>query len=273
MGLLLAVLAAAPAPEAQAVLGRAEAMTTNADAAYYYVRPGTASVRVQVLGAVRAPGLYEVSEGMELGQLLALTGGPTLGVSPSGTRAEASVQLHRARGQELAFEAPLEQLVGSAETPVLEDGDVLMVEVRAGRVESADTNASAFYYVRPGTPSVQAQVLGAVRAPGLYEVSEGMELGELLALAGGPALGTASDGARTTLTLRLHRKGSGEEIVYDGPIGEAGGTAFAPEVLDGDVLIIEVRSRRSFGWRDAVQIVSTVGVLALAIERLARAGG
>ena len=118
----LAVLTLAPPGAAQSLVGRAESMSSNAEA-YYYVRPGTASVRVQVLGAVRSPGLYEVSEGTGLGPLLALAGGPALGATPSGTRAETAVLLYRpgTNGQELAFQAPLQQLAGSASTPPVEE--------------------------------------------------------------------------------------------------------------------------------------------------------
>ena len=275
LALSVGALATPPGAAAQSMLGRAEATTTNADAAFYYVRAGTASVRVQVLGAVRAPGLYEVSEGTALGPVLALAGGPTLGTTPAGTRSEATVRLFRpgTDGEEVAFEAPLERLVGDAATPALRDGDVLLVEVSGGQVESALTNASSFYYVRAGTASVRVQVLGAVRAPGLYEVSEGTALGPVLALAGGPTLGTTSSDTRTDVTLRLHRPGpGGSELVFEGPFEASVAQGGLPALRDGDVLVTEVRSRRTFGWRDAVQIVGALGVLALAIDRLADLG-
>ncbi|PAP75957.1 SLBB domain-containing protein [Rubrivirga marina] len=270
---VLSTLALAPGAGAQSVIGRAESMASNAEA-YYYVRPGTASVRVQVLGAVRSPGLYEVSEGTGLGPLLALAGGPALGTTPSGTRAETAVKLYRsgAAGQELAFQAPLEQLVGSVSTPPVLDGDVLLIEVASGRIESADTNASSFYYVRPGTASVRVQVLGAVRSPGLYEVSEGTGLGPLLALAGGPTLGTMPADTRTVVTIRLHRpRGGSTELVYEGSFEPTAGVVL-PTLQDGDVVVTEARSRRTISWRDAIQVISAVGVVALAIDRLSGTG-
>lgn len=145
-----------------------------------------------------------------------------------------------------------------------------------GRAEamSASTNAgAAYYYVRPGTASVRVQVLGAVRSPGLYEVSEGTALGQVLALAGGPALGTTPAETRTDVSVRLYRPGpGGQEVAFDGPLERAIDGATAPPLRDGDVLLTEVWSRRAFGWREIVQVVSTVSVLALAVERLLQTG-
>lgn len=263
----LAVALASPGALAQPVLGRAEAMSTNARSAFYHVRPGTASVQVQVLGAAHTPGLYEISEGTGLSALLALAGGPALGTTPAGTRDRAVVRLYRSGTEDhVAFEAPLEQIAGDATTPVLQDGDVLLVEVTGGQIESASTNASAFYYIRPETASVQVQVLGAAHKPGLYEVSEGTDLGALLALAGGPALGTTSAGTRTEALVRLYRPGAaGPELLYEGPFEP---NVMPPAVRDGDVLVVEVISHRRFSWRDVIQVVSAVGVIALAVDRL-----
>ena len=141
-----------------------------------------------------------------------------------------------------------------------------------GRAESMASNAEAYYYVRPGTASVRVQVLGAVRSPGLYEVSEGTGLGPLLALAGGPTLGTMPADTRTVVTIRLHRpRGGSTERVYEGSFEPTAGVVL-PTLQDGDVVVTEARSRRTISWRDAIQVISAVGVVALAIDRLSGTG-
>lgn len=140
-----------------------------------------------------------------------------------------------------------------------------------GRVEETTSNIpSYFYHVLPGAPTVQVDVLGTVRAPGLYELTEGTDVGQLLALAGGPVLMVRQRVLRREVTIRLFRSSSnGGAPIYESVLEQAvGDPETYPVLQDGDVLAVEVTERARITWRDISSIVGTIGVLALAVERL-----
>ena len=142
-----------------------------------------------------------------------------------------------------------------------------------GRVEEMRTNATMYYYhVIPATATIQVYVMGTVRAPGLYEVSEGMSLGQILALAGGPPSSPRPSYRSVETITRLYRSTStGQELIFERPLEEAISNQTAqPRLEFGDVVTMEVIERDRFNWRDVTRIVSAGGILALAIERMAR---
>lgn len=140
-----------------------------------------------------------------------------------------------------------------------------------GRVEQTESTSNAYFtHVRPGAPTVQVQILGAVPLPGLYEFTVGTKLGEALALAGGPLMGVRFRLNPRTVTVRLFRPDTNPT----GPFYEQELEANLlqpgehPVLADGDILTIEVVQRQGIGWRDIVALVNTAGLLALAIERI-----
>ena len=140
-----------------------------------------------------------------------------------------------------------------------------------GRVEEVNSNVpSYFYFVQPGAATVQVDVLGTVRAPGLYELTEGTDVGQLLALSGGPLLAPRQRASSRKVTIRLFRAATnGADPVYEQVLEDAledPGTY--PVLQDGDVLTVEVIERTRITWRDISSIVGTIGVLALAAERI-----
>lgn len=140
-----------------------------------------------------------------------------------------------------------------------------------GRVEETTSNIpSYFYYVLPGAPTVQVDVLGTVRAPGLYELTEGTDVGQLLALSGGPVLMVRQRASRREVTVKLFRPSSnGGAPFYEAVLEQAVGDPEGYPVLrDGDVLTVEVTEQARFTWRDVSSVVGTIGVLVLAVERL-----
>lgn len=140
---------------------------------------------------------------------------------------------------------------------------------RLGRLEQTDTNVdSYYYYVQPGTHTIQVHVLGSLGSPGLYEISVGTDLRQLLALSGGPVLGTRQSVSRRKVIVRLFRPGEeSQELFYE---AELDSVAARPEVIlnEGDVLTVEVIERQRFSWRDAVSVFNVVALVALAIERV-----
>ena len=140
-----------------------------------------------------------------------------------------------------------------------------------GRVEQTTSDAQAYYrYVQVGAPTVLVQVLGAVQAPGMYELSQGTDLGQLLALSGGPTMGPRFKSNPRSVTVRLFRPEAGNERpLFEADLEQALTRSSAyPELQDGDVMTIEVIDRQRIGWRDLIALANTAAIFILAIDRL-----
>ena len=138
-----------------------------------------------------------------------------------------------------------------------------------GRVAETESNIQSYYFfVEPGSPTVQVNVLGTVRWPGLYEIMEGTDLRQLLALSGGPLLNVQQSISRRRVTVRLFRAAT-EEPLYEADFDRMiVNTESYPTLRDGDVLTVDVVERTRFTWRDFASIVGAVGSLAWALERI-----
>ena len=151
-------------------------------------------------------------------------------------------------------------------------GAEAQVGAAIGRVDDTRTNAGTYhFFVAPGVATVRIEVLGVVRQAGLYEVAEGTDLGRLFALTGGVVAGRDNEELESDTVLRLYRPtGSGRDLVYVDSLEYGTIRPPYPVLQDGDVVAVEIVTRRRFGWRDALQVVSAVGVVVLAVERLTR---
>ena len=144
-----------------------------------------------------------------------------------------------------------------------------------GRIDNLINTGTAYYaFAQPGEATVQVIVLGSVAAPGVYEIGISVDLGQLLALSGGPPLIETTGTTRTTseTTVRLFRKSTGRrDLVYEAPL-ELLLTEpdLYPSLQDGDVFTVEVvtKIKTPFGWRDALSIITTGLAVAILIERL-----
>lgn len=159
------------------------------------------SIQLSVSGEVHRPGVYVVPSLVSVIQLLNLAGGPT----EVGTLRQ--VRLLRA-GETRDIDL-YEFLVGgsSAEVISLKPGDRLHVPAVSGA----------------------AQVRGAVRRPGVYEVLSDESLEDLVAMAGGPSSNAALKGS----VLRQFTDGGRQELL-DLDLSEAG--ALATSLTDGMIL-------------------------------------
>jgi len=146
-----------------------------------------------------------------------------------------------------------------------------------GRVEQTETNIGAYHkYVVPGVPTVLVQVLGTVRAPGLYELRADTDLGKLLALSGGPVLGPREESKKRRVIIKLFRPNSNSAVgavpLYEAVLDEAVATpGHYPPLQDGDVLIVEVVERSGFKIVNVLRIANVIALIALATERVSRA--
>ncbi len=136
---------------------------------------------------------------------------------------------------------------------------------------SATTAQGYFTYLLPGERSTQVVVLGTVRAPGLYVVSEGTDLAELMGLAGGLYAGPLSNEVERTTTIRLFRATAGgtREVIY-----ERTDEAFArdatgyPVLLDGDTVEVTTLERRLRTYRDTLTLIGGVATVVIAVIQI-----
>ena len=144
-----------------------------------------------------------------------------------------------------------------------------------GRVGTMIVEGSSYHvFAKPGEATVQVQVLGNVRFPGIYEVGVGTDLGQLLALTGGPVQ-VFTEGRvvrRTEITLRLfHGEEGRRDLVYEASLETMlANPGSYPVLQDGDVFSIETLTieRTRFGWRDGLSIVVTLATVGLLIDRI-----
>lgn len=146
-----------------------------------------------------------------------------------------------------------------------------------GRVDDILNTGTAYYtFSKSGEATVQVIVLGSISRPGVYEIGIGVDLGQLLALSGGPPLAITSGttSSRNETTLRLFREATGRrDLVYEAPLElmltEPG---LYPPLQDGDIFTVETNTiqKQRFIWRDALSIVSSIASITILIERLSR---
>ncbi|MCB0719703.1 MAG: SLBB domain-containing protein [Bacteroidetes bacterium] len=142
-----------------------------------------------------------------------------------------------------------------------------------GRVEQTESNApDYFYYVQPGTRTIQVHMIGSVMSPGLYEVNDGTTLGQLIALSGGPQLGARQRRNKREVSIRLYRPSTDSAVPLFESELEDGAlyTNSYPALQEGDVVRVDVIERTGFSWRDALQIVTATASAYIIFDRANR---
>ncbi|HET6568259.1 MAG TPA: SLBB domain-containing protein [Rhodothermales bacterium] len=127
----LASLAWTHAARAQSPVNDFERSRYSTAAYYSYAEPGDVTIRVNVWGTVRNPGLYEVPRQTHLSTLLSLAGGPEVTPLSDRSRRRIIVRLTRPQDGRLGtiYEASMkDQVLATRENPLLQEGDVLTVE-------------------------------------------------------------------------------------------------------------------------------------------------
>ena len=149
-------------------------------------------------------------------------------------------------------------------------GAPLMVQAQFSGLQSDGTNYYTF--ARPGENTIQILKLGDTGRDGIYEIGEGTDLAEFLALSGGAGESPLSPRQRRTVTVRLLRMGDDGQrsVVYESTIEELLQRSDYPTLQRDDVLRVRVRQRERFGWRDALQIVSGASTVILLVDRIVR---
>lgn len=197
------------------------------------VRVPAALGTAQVRGGASRPGHYEVLPGETTKSLLELAGGLS-------ARGAAGVPMNLVRASGAYSSAILvgsgADLAGGAATHPVGAGDILEVPLKQAP--------------RRGAPVVS----GAVARPGTYPWSEGMTLGRLLELAGGP---TGESYLERVVIFRTDAKG--QSFILSTSVASAAGTPlrFSDSVVVGSVAEI-TDSTRTVSISGAVRSPTTV---------------
>lgn len=110
-------------------LGQSEQTRANAPGYYFHHLPGEATILVQVEGAVVHPGLYEVAATTDLRRLLALAGGPEVGVRDDKRERRIELRLVRPLVGTVYGATLTEAAENPTVIPPLHNDDVLLVDV------------------------------------------------------------------------------------------------------------------------------------------------
>lgn len=203
--------------------------------------------RVVVLGAVKAPGIYELSAGLDAVGALALANGPL----PDADLAHARL-ISGARSEALDLSGFMSGRAAHTGPLVGTGGMILYVPARGQGQDNDFVEA--------------VDVLGAVKAPGALELTRPQPLLHVLALAGGPT--DSADFAR----VHHIQRGDGYSFsaTYDlKAFAERGGVMGEVMVSPGDVVV--VARKDDTAWRQTVRTVSDLSIVAAAFVLIAGA--
>jgi len=146
-----------------------------------------------------------------------------------------------------------------------------------GRINSIIAEGVSYHvFAQPGEATVQVLVLGSVSSPGIYEIGISVDLGQLLALSGGPPLTetTGTTSSTTETTVRLFRETTGRrDLVYEAPLQLLlSEPDLYPALHDGDVFTIEsiIHQRQRIGFREVISVASSLATLVLVYDRVTR---
>lgn len=144
---------------------------------------------------------------------------------------------------------------------------------RLGRAQLMETTVTSTYFRHfvPGEATVQVNVEGAVQQPGLYEIGVGADIGNLLALSGGPAYGSRESERDRKVEVRLYRPNSGSAPIYATTFEDtATNPDVYPNLCEGDTMLIDVIESKRFGWQEVGIIAGGISAVAFVVQALTR---
>lgn len=132
------------------------------------------------------------------------------------------------------------------------------------------SNAPGYYFhVLPGEVSTEVTLIGTVARPGYYTVSDGMNLGEVLALAGGPLLAPENSEIERTVTIRMYRGRGVRELAYEASLEAFAQDATAyPRLVDGDFIEVTTINKRRRTYLDTLTVVGGISTAIIAVVQI-----
>ena len=131
---------------------------------------------------------------------------------------------------------------------------------------SVGTSSTNYYFARPNELTIIVNVLGFVARPGRYEISNSIDLMNLLALAGGPTADGALDDIKITRLVKTDSGFERKEMRVN--LDELPEVDAADLVLHpGDVIQVDRTGWATF--RDVIGVVTTAAIIASAVINVA----
>ncbi|MBF0398400.1 MAG: SLBB domain-containing protein, partial [Desulfobacterales bacterium] len=190
--------------------------------------------QVQILGAIKDPGVYEPTEKMDLLDLLVKARGETDDADL------ADVQIIR-NNKTLKYNLKQLLLEEKLDIPKIQDGDI----VRIAHLEKQG-------YIKKATRQ-KIRIIGAVVKPGGYEYIDNMDLIDLIAMADGPH--EAADLSK----IMLYRDNRVEHFDLEGFFADAAKKrGEAPKVQSGDLVQVSYIKRKDYVNESNIYVLGKV---------------
>lgn len=196
------------------------------------------AIVVYVLGQVKMPGPVKTYQGATLQEVLAGAGGPT-----ETANLEKIKIVHKNSSDESAEYYSLKEFMSTgslAAMPKLKPDDtiILLAEQKSNKVK----------------------VIGAVNKPGFFDLTEKLNLFEIIYLAGGPA--ERGDLSKVRRFSQVNGK-SNEEVINVQAFLDKGEMDNIPQVAPGDIIIVYARW---YDWRTVLSVLSNVLLFVVTIQ-------
>jgi protein involved in polysaccharide export with SLBB domain len=196
------------------------------------------AIVVYVLGQVKMPGPVKTYQGATLQEVLMGAGGPL-----ETANLEKIKIIHKNSSEESAEYFNLKQFMttGSlSDLPKLKPDDtiILLAEQKSNKVK----------------------VIGAVNKPGFFDLTEKLNLFEIIYLAGGPA--ERGDLSKVRRFSQVNGKNM-EEVINVQSFLDKGEMDNIPQVAPGDIIIVYARW---YDWRTILSVLSNVLLFVVTIQ-------
>jgi len=126
--------------------------------------------------------------------------------------------------------------------------------------QSSLTSSGIKEYGRPGYPQITVYVWGSADT-GVWSVEKGTDLLEFTSVVSQVQLESRTPDQRAITLLQIYRDGQARgEPFFESKIADLfTQRGRYPEMQEGDILVLQRETKGRFTWKDAAQIIGTVG--------------
>jgi len=203
-------------------------------------------IRVNVVGQVKNPASYPVSQGGRVFDAIYMAGG--FSEDADITRVTI-IQANPDRGIERA-NISLYLMTGDPKyNPKLEDGDTVFVPMAEGAKKIPPVQ-TAFY------KSIRISIIGEVNLPGVYQISSNSSLLDVLKLAGGP-----TKDADLKRIMLIREKAEPQEKVDMEKVLTEGKFELMPQLQNNDTIFVPKIKEKPNIWRIAVSFAADISTI------------
>ena len=152
-------------------------------------------------------------------------------------------------------------------------GAQITLAQEVGRTQRITAEGVPFrVFAEQGEATIRVYVLGGQGASGIYEIGADTRFDELLALSSLAPQPVQPRTKQRVIISHYHQQGGERVLVFENELRDIlqMNPNQYPELRDGDFLRVEVQTRNRFGWRDGLQILTSLSTVILLVERLTR---